>query len=291
MKRVLFVPIIALVLCAFIVSSYCVSLTKNKTIYTMSSYNNRESKDIVVKPFAVLELFGGVQVRLVRGDENRVEIIEDRENLLFVAQKEDVLRVGKKIEYNNKRFRYKGAKISLVIYYTEDIYSFHVSSAASIISEDLFTAPKIECVVSSSGQLELRLQTNEATLLASSAGEVDLEVNAKYLDVEAASSSEVSLKGRVSTFKVLASSAAEVKAKDLEIETATVSASSASECKLTSLNAIDVKASSAATVKIYGELTEAKTSASSGGEIILYGKQPPVFVSKSSSGGEVRVKE
>jgi len=290
MKRILFV--IAVLLGASLPSAYCIVVSVNKTTNTAFSMQ-KPIKEIIVKPFTSLQVSSAVKVRLVRSTENRVEVIEDKKDQLFVAQKGNVLRIDREDDrdVNVLRISEKTETIFIVLYYTEDISFFKVSSASSVISDDVFKASKVECVVSSAADVSLNIETDTAIVLASSSGDVSLDVKSKIIDVEASSASSVFLKGVASDVRLSVSSSAEVDAKDMEINVVSVVASSASKCKLYATNSVNVNASSASKVNIYGTPTDVNASASSGGKVVVYGEQPNVFVSQSSSGGKVTVKK
>jgi len=291
MKRV-FISVLVVVITTFVVSSFVLYTTTKENI-PIVPHPKTIIRDINIEQFTVLNVSTPIDVKLVRSTENRIEVLSDPNDKLVVEQKKKVLDIYQKNEdqTTRKNRQFKDNTISLVLYYTDDLCAVYASASATVMSDELLTAPKIELVASSSADLKLKVKTDTATLLASSSSSMHLDIQTDQLNVEASSSADVYLQGKALSVLASVSSSATFKGKDLEVSDAMVSASASGDCAVNALNVVRANASSGATIVLYGTPSDVVASASSGADIMLRCQLPEKFMPHTSSGGQVLVKK
>ena len=121
--------------------------------------------------------------------------------------------------------------------------------------------------MSSSGKITGTFETKNAVIEASSSSGFGANINATTIDVKASSSADAVLKGKATKIFVKASSSSDCKLKNLEVEQATIEASSSAAVAITVTNSLEAKASSSAGVSFYGNPANVSKEVSSSGSV------------------------
>ena len=126
---------------------------------------------------------------------------------------------------------------------------------------------KIDASSGSDVRGETVMKAESLRIESSSGADVKLEVEAQNISCSSSSGADILIKGKAEDFRGNASSGADIKADGLTVKTCNVSASSAGDIRITVTDRIDA-------------------DASSGGDVVYYGK-PDIEHVHESSGGDV----
>lgn len=202
--------------------------------------------------FDEIEAATAVNVTLVPDTKTYVEVTGTDEELRWTYTKLD----GKTLEvYVDSDDSFRGRSNNLndyaatvVVHYTT-IEAIEASSAASVKSEKVLTAGKIE-------------------LEASSAANIALEVKADYVSADASSAANITVSGTCNKLEVDASSAADVKLFELSCKTAKADVSSGASIEVNVSESLRADASSGGSIVYKGAPARVSKDASSGGSIV-----------------------
>lgn len=111
------------------------------------------------------------------------------------------------------------------------------------------------------------LKVRELTIGAASAADIELAIDVDELEVNASSAADVTLSGKAKTAELEAGSAGEIKALDLEVETTTISCSSAALVQVTVTKSIEARANSGGSIRYRGNPPRAITHSGSAGSV------------------------
>ena len=111
------------------------------------------------------------------------------------------------------------------------------------------------------------VKTRDLDIDASSAADIKVEVNAETIYCNASSGADAVIKGKADHFRGRSSSGADIKAEDLVVETCDVNSSSGADIRVTVTGSIDADASSGGDIVYYGKPEREHVRESSGGDV------------------------
>ena len=224
----------------------CINLTScidgqvRRTVY---GEGNVIKKERTAGSFEGIRVSTGINVYLKQGDKESIAVEAD-ENLheyIITKVNEGVLHV-----YSDANIR--DAKMKRVYVTMKEVTSLNISSAGDIIGESPFKCNNIKIDVSS-------------------AGDVKLELTASKVEVDISSSGNVTLSGEADILNADLSSAGDLEAFNFKVKEAEVSASSAGDARVSVLEKITARASSAGDITYKGDPKYVDAHSSSAGGI------------------------
>lgn len=200
-----------------------------------------------VDGFTALKVQEAVHVYITQGESDVLTVTAEDNILPYVETRVSgqtliVGITGNNISLSPKR------EIRVDVMVPVNIYKLAVSSAGQIIGDGSIDVSKLE-------------------IDASSAGHIAIGVNGESVRVSASSSAQVKLRGQVEQLSISASSAASVSAKELQVEDASVDASSGAGVYLIANRKLGYSISSGAELNYSGEAHVTSSSVSSGGRV------------------------
>lgn len=250
---------------------------------TVDGTGNVKKETREASNFSAIAVHQGIQVHLTQGNTEKVEIETD-ENLqehILVKITGDKLTITSDVNI--------GKSEALNAYVTcKDIHKLSVSSAAAIYGKNEIGGNELDLSASSSGKIEVELDTEDLDCKASSSGQIKIKGNAKSFEGDASSSgdilsddltvmtkseldvssgSTIVVKGTTNELSISASSGAGIKAKDFKAKTCDANTSSGGYAHITVEEELAVTASSGGRVYYSGNPKITRQKLSSGGTL------------------------
>ncbi len=196
----------------------------------------------VSENFTEIKASGGLDIYLIQGNENKIEVEAD-ENLL--EQIQTYIKNGK-LYITSKNIGKSSAKNVYVTFI--ELNNIQASSGVDIVGKSV-------------------LKSEELTLKTSSGAELKLEVLSREIKANSSSGAEMELSGKATSLYASASSGSELNAKNLLTINCTARASSGSEIKINVQEKLTAKASSGGSIDYYGNPLSVESNKSSSGSV------------------------
>ena len=221
------------------------------------SQNSITEKSIVGAEFDKISASNGVNVILVKDSISYVEISGDESILRHVTAevKGSTLKIGMSIGHVN-RYNFTPNSPTVTVHYTE-LIAIDANSAADVTN------------------LVDTLYTDALTISTSSDSDVKLNVVCKQIEATCTSAGEIELKGNTDRLSINSTSAAKVDTKELKANYATAEATSSAKIILTA-DTVDLKATSASTIKYNRTAIVVSSTATSAGKIKTHKEQTDI---------------
>lgn len=251
---------------------------------------NITSKQIEVGSFEAISASRAIEVKLVdltQGKEGQVQVYADDNIIDWIRAK--VSNGVLHLTIDNELRTLSNIHVNIIVPTSGKLSKVKATSAAEIKSEVRIVHKLVKIEASSAAEIKGNVVAEECTIDVSSAGEYEGEVKSNMCSVDASSSGDVELTLTTQKCHLNASSASEIEIRGaaLECEADASSAASINGEKFVVKKA-DVETSSAADATI-SCLESFRGSASSGGDITVYGK-PKSVSNSASSGGSIQIK-
>lgn len=190
-----------------------------------------------------LKVYNGLNVNLIKSEEQKLEIIGERSNEILVKQKKGTVKIS--LDLMNT---FNHQKLVINLYYNSNIAELDAYQAAVIKSIEPFK------------QTQLSINAQEG-------GYVKLNLDVDYLKVKGLTGGHFQIKGLTNTQNVSVVSGASYEAVDLESDLATVYVSTGSVAKINVKKALDAKAKLGGKIVFSGRPESVSTAESLGGKI------------------------
>lgn len=220
-----------------------------------------------VGSFRGITVGNGIKATIAQGKSTIVKVTADSDKLdrVRTAVSNGILLV----DIQNKGLqpaRFKTLHVEITTPFIDEISA---SAGSQVVGLTPISSQTINIAVSSGASIEADLRAAQSiTIEGSSGAEMLLKVAAPILNVKASSAMKGTLSGKVDKATIQSSSAASIKAGTLELQTADVQISSASEVTLNVARALTGKISSAAKVLYLGNPSiDSNLEVSSGGKL------------------------
>lgn len=251
---------------------------------------NITSKQVEVGAFEAISASRAIDVKLVdltQGQEGQVLIYADDNIIDWVRAK--VSNGVLHLTIDNELRTLYNVHVNIIVPTSGKLTKVKATSAAEIKSEVRIVHKLVKIEASSSAEIKADIVAEECVIDLSSAGEFEGEVKSNTCSVDTSSSGDAELTLTTQKCRLNASSASEIEVRGaaLECEADANSAASINGEKF-AVKKADVEASSAADVTI-SCLESFRGSASSAGDIVVYGK-PKSVSNSASSGGSIQIK-
>ena len=208
-----------------------------------TSSDDKISEQRTVPIFTGIEVSGGIEVVLTQGDIQsvRVSVESDKIEDLKTEVENNVL----KICFKTWKLKFTKAKVTICM---KDIKSISCSCAANIIAKSPIVSGKLELNISGAARMKLNIKAIEINGELSGASDLELEGAAGYFDLGT-------------------SGASNCKGYGFTVAKADISASGASEIKLTVDKELKASASGGSRIKYKGTPKVIKENESGNSEI------------------------
>lgn len=204
------------------------------------------AQDVITKKigdFNELKVFDKIEVTLIQGTENKVEITGIKRRDVVIKKNNDLLKIRMSLDniWDNNNTK-------VVLYYT-NIEKIDVNEGSFVIVKDV-------------------LKLRNLDLRAQEGGRIKAEVEVDFLYSKAVSGGAINLIGSVNEQEVLINSGGQYYAEDLIAKDAQVKVSAGGTAEVHVKNYIKANTNAGGTIKIYGNPREIDQQKLLGGKIV-----------------------
>lgn len=199
----------------------------------------------MLDPFEEIFVSGKIEVELILGDEEKVEVVVDQVELSKVITESD----GKKLQIKMKPDIYPEERQVWVRVTFDDLNKLTATTGGMIWSEEVFTDDYLE-------------------LNAFSGGDIQLEVWLDNLEAKVGQGSIIQLYGQTDRQEVKATSGGTYSAYELASNECIVTANTGGKVKVQVSDYLDARASTKGFIGYVGDPDKVKINDSFGGEIV-----------------------
>jgi hypothetical protein len=193
--------------------------------------------------FDAVKVSNSIRAELIRGNENKIEIIVSGIEL----DKVETQVTDKTLEVKLARGNYKSHNVSVVVSYI-DIQGIEATTSASVIAKSPILA-------------------EEAYFYATTSAYLEAEVDSDVLNIEAATNAKIHVSGKVNSLGLRAFTSAEIDGNNLYAEKVEVLANTASTLYFRTNGSIDGSIATAAKVLYHGNPKSINVKTGTGGNI------------------------
>ncbi|MDG1805396.1 head GIN domain-containing protein [Flavicella sp.] len=199
--------------------------------------------EIDLEKFDKLKVYNGLNVNLIKSDQQKIEISGERANEILVKNKKGTLKIS--LDLLNS---FNHQKVVINLFYNSNIAEMEAKQGAVIRSTDIFK------------QTQLTISAQEGAYI-----KLDMEVD--YLTAKGITGGHFQLKGITETQNVSVVSGSSYEAFYLESNLATMYVSTGSTAQIQVSKALDAKAKLGGTIEFAGRPESVSTAESMGGKI------------------------
>ena len=193
--------------------------------------------------FHTLKTYRGLKVELIKDDTPKVVIDGIKASNVTVKNSNGVLKISMNISNT-----FSADDVMVYLYYSKEIDLIDANEGSHIYSDELFKQTKIEAKAQEAGHIKLNIETDQVHVTAVTGGIVKLK------------GKSVNQKGKANTGGIY-------KGKNLETESADVSAHTGGIAEIHATKFADVSASTGGMITVSGDPEELKKSESLGGYV------------------------
>jgi hypothetical protein len=193
--------------------------------------------------FDAVKVSNSIRAELIRGNENKIEIIVSGIEL----DKVETNVTDKTLEVKLARGNYKSHNVNVVVTYI-DIQGIEATTSASVIAKSPILA-------------------EEAYLYATTSSYLEAEVDSDVLNIEAATNAKIHVSGKVNSLGLRAFTSAEIDGINLVAEQVEVLANTAATLYFRATDSIDGSVATAAKVLYNGNPKSINVKTGTGGNI------------------------
>ena len=135
--------------------------------------------------FQKLSVYDGINVELIKSDENRVEITGKNTAYIVVKNKNGDLKIRLSVE---KRFSGNRTKVSV---FYKNIYSVISHEGANVFSKDTIKQADLNLKANSGSKQNMIVNLNTLQAIASAGAKVNITGSTKYQDLSATTGAEI----------------------------------------------------------------------------------------------------
>jgi hypothetical protein len=208
---------------------------------TLHAQTDREARSL--RDFNAVKVSNAIKVELVKGDENKAEIVVSGIEL----EKVETTVVDQTLEIKLARGNFRNHRVDVVITY-KDIQGIEAATSASVIAKDL-------------------IEASEAYLFGTTSAYIEANVQAEILNIEAATNARIYVKGNVDGLGIRAFTNAEIDGKGLLSNQVDVLANTAATVYCNTSGLLEGSAATAGKVYYNGSPKEINVKTGTGGLI------------------------
>ena len=135
--------------------------------------------------FTKLSIYDGINVELIKSDENKVEASGQNTRFVVVKNKNGNLKIRLNVQ---KRF--SGDRTMVKLYY-KNIYSFIAHEGSNIFSKDTIRQADLKIKGHTGSRIDIPVELNSISVTSSAGAKITLRGSSTYLDASSATGSEI----------------------------------------------------------------------------------------------------
>lgn len=141
--------------------------------------------------FTKLSIYDGINVELIKYDENKVEASGENTRFVVVKNKNGNLKIRLNVQ---KRF--SGDRTMVKLYY-KNIYSFIAHEGSNIFSKDTLKQADLKIKGHTGSRIDIPVQLNSISVTSTAGAKITLRGSSTYLEASSATGSEINARNMV----------------------------------------------------------------------------------------------
>ena len=141
--------------------------------------------------FTKLSIYDGINVELIKSDENKVEASGENTRFVVVKNKNGKLKIRLNVQ---KRF--SGDRTMVKLYY-KNIYSFIAHEGSNIFSKDTIKQADLKIKGHTGSRIDVPVELNSISVTSTAGAKITLRGTSTYLEASSATGSEINARNMV----------------------------------------------------------------------------------------------
>ena len=141
--------------------------------------------------FTKLSIYDGINVELIKSDENKVEASGENTRFVVVKNKNGNLKIRLNVQ---KRF--SGDRTMVKLYY-KNIYSFIAHEGSNIFSKDTIKQADLKIKGHTGSRIDIPVELNSISVTSTAGAKITLRGSSTYLEASSATGSEINARNLV----------------------------------------------------------------------------------------------
>ena len=141
--------------------------------------------------FTKLSIYDGINVELIKSDENKVEASGENTRFVVVKNKNGSLKIRLNVQ---KRF--SGDRTMVKLYY-KNIYSFIAHEGSNIFSKDTIKQADLKIKGHTGSRIDIPVELNSISVTSTAGAKITLRGSSTYLEASSATGSEINARNMV----------------------------------------------------------------------------------------------
>ena len=141
--------------------------------------------------FTKLSIYDGINVELIKSDENKFEASGENTRFVVVKNKNGNLKIRLNVQ---KRF--SGDRTMVKLYY-KNIYSFIAHEGSNIFSKDTIKQADLKIKGHTGSRIDIPVELNSISVTSTAGAKITLRGSSTYLEASSATGSEINARNMV----------------------------------------------------------------------------------------------
>tara|TARA_Y100000991_G_C21894064_1_gene315065 strand:+ start:22 stop:693 length:672 start_codon:yes stop_codon:yes gene_type:complete len=141
--------------------------------------------------FTKLSIYDGINVELIKSEENKVEASGENTRFVVVKNKNGNLKIRLNVQ---KRF--SGDRTMVKLYY-KNIYSFIAHEGSNIFSKDTIKQADLKIKGHTGSRIDIPVELNSISVTSTAGAKITLRGSSTYLEASSATGSEINARNMV----------------------------------------------------------------------------------------------
>ncbi|MFL2607410.1 MAG: head GIN domain-containing protein [Flavobacteriaceae bacterium] len=141
--------------------------------------------------FTKLSIYDGINVELIKSDENKVEASGENTRFVVVKNKNGNLKIRLNVQ---KRF--SGDRTMVKLYY-KNLYSFIAHEGSNLFSKDTIKQADLKIKGHTGSRIDIPVELNSISVTSTAGAKITLRGSSTYLEASSATGSEINARNMV----------------------------------------------------------------------------------------------
>ena len=141
--------------------------------------------------FTKLSIYDGINVELIKSDENKVETSGENTRFVVVKNKNGNLKIRLNVQ---KRF--SGDRTMAKLYY-KNLYSFIAHEGSNLFSKDTIKQADLKIKAHTGSRIDIPVELNSISVTSTAGAKITLRGSSTYLEASSATGSEINARNMV----------------------------------------------------------------------------------------------
>ena len=144
-----------------------------------------------ISEFTKLSIYDGINVELIKSDQNKVEASGENTRFVVVKNKNGNLKIRLNVQ---KRF--SGDRTMVKLYY-KNLYSFIAHEGSNLFSKDTIKQADLKIKGHTGSRIDIPVELNSISVTSTAGAKITLRGSSTYLEASSATGSEINARNMV----------------------------------------------------------------------------------------------